>query len=263
MIQSPKEVIELTHQLARKKYATPWSKLFLLGMLAGAYIAMGGLLSSLAAAGFSGLGTDNPFLPKLLAGATFPLGLMLVMLVGAELFTGNTSYLIPATLSGAIPRSYFLKNWAVVYVANLVGALLFDYFLVWRAGILEAPQYAAYIRQVAEYKVSLSWNVALLRGIGANWFVCLAVWLGFSARDMLGRLVGIWWPVMAFVAIGFEHSIANMFYIPTGMLYGANVSWEAFILDNLAPSTLGNIIGGALLVGMLYAYLYTEDRKAS
>lgn len=260
MINTPSEVIDLTHSLASKKLHTPWGQLFILGMLAGAYIAMGGLLSSLAAAGVGGWATNNPFLPKLLAGATFPVGLMLVMLVGAELFTGNTSYLISATIQGSIPRTYFLKNWAVVYVANLFGALLFDYFLVWRTGVMQAPHYADYIRHVAEYKVSLEWDVAFLRGIGANWMVCLAVWLGFSSCSMIGRLIGIWWPVMAFVAIGFEHSVANMFYIPTGMLHGAEVSWTDFFWNNLLPSTLGNIVGGALLVGTLYAYLYGQRK---
>lgn len=257
-MNTPYDVIDLTVSMGLKKYRTPVGKLFLLGMLAGIYIAMGGLLSSLSAAGFGGIGAENPFLPKLLSGATFPVGLMLVILVGAELFTGNTAYLMPATLRGDIPRTYFLKNWSIVFLANFVGALLFDYFLVYQTGVMKLPAYTEYITHVAEYKTSMEWHVVFLRGIGANWMVCLAVWLGFSSRSMLGRLVGMWWPVMAFVAIGFEHSIANMFYIPTGIFYGANVSWGSFVLQNLIPSTLGNIIGGALFVGALYYYLYGQ-----
>lgn len=259
-MNTPTEVIDQLIGLGEKKYKTPWLKLIILGMLAGVYIATGGLLASLSAAGFGAWSEGNPFLPKLLAGITFPVGLILVVLVGAELFTGNTAYLMPATITRRIPSIYFVQNWAVVFAANLVGALLFDYFLVYKAGIMQAPAYADYIRHVAEYKVGLPWDQVLLRGIGANWLVCLAVWLGFASRSMVGRLVGIWWPVMAFVAIGFEHSIANMFYIPTGMLYGANVSWGAFILDNLIPSTLGNIIGGTLFVGCMYTYLYSGKR---
>lgn len=256
-MNTPYEVIEHTVGMSIKKFKTPWLKLFILGMLAGIYIAMGGLLSSLSAAGLGGIGADNPFIPKLLAGATFPFGLMLVLLVGAELFTGNTAYLMPATVRGDIPRTYFLKNWATVFIANFIGALLFDYFLVYQTQVMAYPVYTEYITHAAEYKTSLAWHEVFLRGIGANWMVCLAVWLGFSSRSMLGRIVGIWWPVMAFVAIGFEHSVANMFYIPTGIFYGANVSWSEFLLNNLIPSTLGNMIGGALLVGCLYAYLYS------
>lgn len=259
MIHSPTDVLELTRSLSVKKYQTPLGRLFVLGVLAGAYISIGGLLSTMAAAGLAEIGASNPIIPKLIAGMTFPVGLMLVVLVGAELFTGNTAYLIPATLRGDIPKTYFLRNWAIVYLANLVGALLFDYLLVYRAGILDSPIYASYIVQVAEAKVGLSYEQAFLRGIGANWLVCLAVWLGFSSRDMLGRLVGLWWPVMAFVTIGLEHSIANMFYLPTGMLYGANVSIGEAIWHNLLPSTLGNIVGGAGLVGGLYAWLYSRE----
>lgn len=255
MINSPHDVLKLTLEMSRKKWKTSTGKLFVLAMLAGAYIAIGGLLSSMAAAGVSGWASSNPFLPKLLAGMTFPVGLMLVMLVGAELFTGNTAYLMPATLRGEVPRFYFLRNWGIVYLGNFFGAFLFDLLLVYGADILK-PSYIDYLVHTAEYKTHLAWHVVLLRGIGANWMVCLAVWLGFSSRTMLGRVVGIWFPVMAFVAMGFEHSVANMFYIPTGMLYGADISVWSMIWDNLIPSTLGNMLGGALLVGALYSWLY-------
>lgn len=257
---TPPEVLDQVIAMGEKKYQTPWGKLVILGVLAGVYIAMGGLLASLASAGLGGWAETNPTLPKLIAGATFPVGLMLVVLVGAELFTGNTAYLMPATMRRRIPWHYFLANWGIVFGGNLIGALLFDYLLVYRAGVLDAPIYSEYIRHVAEYKVGLTWEQVFLRGIGANWMVCLAVWLALSSRHMLGRLVGAWWPVMAFVAIGFEHSIANMFYIPTGIFYGAEVSWSDFCWDNLLPATLGNIIGGGLFVGCLYTYLYGYKR---
>ncbi|MDO4715663.1 MAG: formate/nitrite transporter family protein [Bacteroidales bacterium] len=260
-MNSPYEVIDITLMMAKKKYHTPTLKLILLGLMAGIFIAMGGLLSSLTAGGLAGLGTDNPFLPKLLAGATFPVGLMLVILVGAELFTGNTAYLMPATLNGYIPRWYFLKNWAIVYLANFVGALLFDYFLVYQTGVMSANDaYVHYIHHAAELKVNdLSWLQVFWRGVGANWMVCLAVWMGFASKGMLGRLVGIWWPVMAFVAIGYEHSVANMFYVPTAIFHGAHVTWSDFFLNNLIPSTLGNIVGGAGFVGCAYGYLYAKQ----
>lgn len=261
MINTPYDVVQKTCAMALKKYHTPTIKLFVLGMLAGVYIAMGALLSSMAAGGLAGIGETNPIVPKLVSGMTFPVGLLLVILVGAELFTGNTAYLMPATIKGTVPRTYFLKNWGIVYVANLAGALLFDYFLVYQADMLHHEAYHHYITHIAEYKTSLSWEQVFLRGIGANWMVCLAVWLGFSSKSMAGQVMGIWWPVMAFVAIGFEHSVANMFYIPTGMMYGANVSISDFICNNLIPSTLGNIVGGGLLVGCLYGYFYKNEAK--
>lgn len=260
-MNTPYEVNEQLCQLGIKKWQTPIPKLILLGMLAGIYISMGGLLSTLVASGMGACSAGNPILPKLLAGLTFPLGLMLVVLVGGELFTGNTAYLMPATLSGDISRTYFLRNWAIVYVSNFVGALLFDYFIVYQTGVFSHADMLAYLHQLAEYKVSLPWWKVFYRGIGANWLVCLAVWMCFSSRGMAGRLLGLWWPVMAFVVMGFEHSIANMFYIPSAILYGAEVAWTDFLLRNLVPATLGNIVGGSLLVGCAYAYLYGESKK--
>lgn len=260
-MNTPYEVIDTVRQMGVKKYKTPLAKLVLLGLLAGIYIAMGGLLSTLAASGVGGWAAANPILPKLLAGATFPLGLMLVVLVGAELFTGNTAYLMPATLRGDIPPYYFLRNWAVVYVANFVGALFFDYFIAYQTNVFSLPEMQSYLTHLAEYKLSQPWWQVFWRGVGANWLVCLAVWLGFASRGVPGRMLGIWFPVMAFVTMGFEHSIANMYYIPTAMFYGADVSWTSFVVDNLIPSTLGNILGGAVFVGCVYTYLYGDKSK--
>ncbi len=257
----PNEVIDGLVQSGIKKYKTPLPKLIILGLLAGIYIAFGGLLSSLAAGGFEGVSSTNTFFPKLIAGATFPVGLMLVILVGAELFTGNTAYVMPATLRGSIPRTYFLKNWVIVFVCNFIGAIIFDYLFVYKAGIMDKTAYAEYIRHAAEYKTHLDWHVVFLRGIGANWMVCLAVWMGLSSKSMAGRLLGIWWPVMAFVAIGYEHSVANMFYIPTGIFYGAHTTWGSFLVDNLIPATLGNIVGGCGFVGCVYYYLYGTTKQ--
>lgn len=255
------EVHALIRAMGLKKFQTPVPKLFLLALLAGVYIAMGGLLATLSASGFGAWAEGNPMLPKILAGLTFPLGLILVVLVGAELFTGNTAYLIPATIARDIPRTYFLKNWTIVYIGNFVGALLFDYFLAYQTELFSKPDMLHYLHQLAEYKVSSSWLKVFYKGIGANWLVCLAVWLGFSSRSMAGRMLGIYMPVMAFVAMGFEHSIANMFYVPTAIFYGAEVSWTEFFYHNLVPSTLGNIIGGAIFVGGAYSYLYGEAYK--
>lgn len=262
MINSPSEVIAITKEMAKKKYNTPFPGLALLGIFAGFYIGMGGLLSTMAAAGVNGIAEANPIIPKLLSGATFPLGLMLVILVGAELFTGNNAYLIPAAVHGDIPKSYILKNWGIIFITNFIGAFFFDYIFVYLSGVMKPEVYASYVAHVAEYKTALPWYQALIRGIGANWMVCLSVWLALSSRSMVGRVIGLWWPIMGFVVMGFEHSIANMFYIPTGILHGANVSWIDFAVKNLLPVTIGNIIGGALFVGSAYTYLYGKKTES-
>ena len=149
-----------------------------------------------------------------------------------------------------------LKNWILVYIGNFIGAIFFVYVMIWGAGIVDADPWKSAIVQIAQAKVSMPWWVVFVKGIGANWLVCLAVWLGFSAHSTAGKMMGLWFPVMCFVAIGYEHSIANMFFIPLGMLQGAAVGWADFLVDNLIPATLGNVVGGALFVGCLYTYLY-------
>lgn len=261
MVNTPSEVVTITETMSLKKYNTPFIKLALLGILGGIYIAMGGYLSLLMGYGIPGLAESSPALGKFLAGAFFPLGLILIILVGGELFTGNTSYLVTGARKGVIPWSYLPYNWVVVYFTNLIGALFFCYFLLHLTGMTASEPWRSSIIHIAEYKVSMPWHVVFLKGIGANWMVCLAVWLGLSSNEMFGRLVGIWLPVMAFVTMGYEHSIANMFYIPMGMMTGADVGiWES-ISKNFIPSTLGNIVGGALFVGMTYSFLYGEKEN--
>lgn len=260
MLNTPYDIIAHVRELGVKKYRTSIPKLIVLGILAGCYIGMGCLLASYSASGLGDLARMSPILPKLLAGATFPLGLMLVVLLGAELFTGNTAYLIPATIAGDIPRGYFLKNWFIIYLSNFLGALAFSYFLAYETHVLSSSEAINYLYHQAEVKLNLSFSEAFWRGVGANWLVCLAVWLGFSSRSMLGRLAGIWWPVMAFVTLGFEHSVANMFYIPTAIFYGYDTGLGDFILNNLLPSTVGNITGGALFVGVVYTLLFRSNK---
>lgn len=261
MVRNPKEVLEQTYSMAAGKYAKTWYQIFWLGIMAGAYIAIGGFLSLLVGKGFPEMAEANPGLAKLLSGAMFPVGLILVVLTGAELFTSNNAVLIPAAIKSRIPRLCPLKLWMEVYVANFIGAFLFTYFLVHLAGFADADPWHSAIVHLSEDKTSLPFHVAFLRGIGANWLVCLAVWLGLSAHDFTGKMFGIWWPVMAFVAMGFEHSIANMFYIPLGILQGASVSWGSFVIDNLLPVTIGNIVGGALFVGFFHVHIFDRGGK--
>ncbi len=172
-------------------------------------------------------------------GAVFPLGLMLCAIAGADLFTGNTAYFIPPVMNKKLHVYDMLKNWTLVYIGNFIGALFVGYIITYSTGILNGAPWHDSIIHIAEHKTESSFYQTFLKGIGANWFVALAMWLAYSAKDIPGKILGIWFPVMAFVAIGFEHSVANMFFIPTAMFYGADITWCEFIIDNLIPATLG------------------------
>ncbi len=257
-IKSPKEVVDAAIGVGQRKVELSngnYGKFAVLAMLAGAYIAIGGILSLIIGYGFPEATAGNPSLQRLLSGVMFPIGLILVVILGAELFTGNNALLMPACMAKKYPFGSVLKNWAFVYFGNLAGALAFTYLFVHLCGLTASDPYQSAIIKIAEAKVSMSWLTVFLKGIGANWFVCLAVWLALSGTSLVGKMVGCWLPVMAFVALGYEHSIANMFFIPAGMLEGANVTIMQSITANFIPATLGNIVGGALFVGCAYYYV--------
>ena len=239
---TPAEIVAQAERAALNKILLSFPRTLVAAMLAGIYIAMGGLLSLLIGYGFPEWTAGNPGLQKLLSGCMFPLGLILVVLAGAELFTGNNAVLIPGFMKKKYGIMPILKNWTIVYIGNFIGAIFFVYIMVWCTGIVDADPWKNAIVQIAQAKVNMSGWVVFLKGIGANWLVCLAVWLGFSAHSTAGKMMGLWFPVMCFVAIGYEHSIANMFFIPLGMLQGAAISWNDFILANLIPATFGNIV---------------------
>lgn len=257
-MNTPKEVLKNFVNAGIAKSQLRGGHLLLPAVMAGAYIAIGGILSVVAGYGFPELTCGNPSLQRLLSGAAFPIGLILVVIVGAELFTGNNAVLMPAVLQGRISPWAVVRNWVAVYLGNFIGALVFTFFFVYAVGLADAEPYRGAVQRIAEAKVAMSWHVVLLKGIGANWFVCLAVWLAAAAKSMPGKLIGCWLPVMAFVALGYEHSIANMFFIPIGMLEGANVTFHQFFIGNLIPATIGNIIGGAVFVGTAYNYINRE-----
>lgn len=265
-VKSPKEVIEASVAVALNKVALSsrgYKHLLVLSALAGAYIALGGVLSLVVGYGFPGLTAENPSLQRLLSGCMFPIGLILVVVLGAELFTGNNAMLIPACMQRRISFGAVLKNWTLVYLGNFIGAIAVAYLLVECCSLTASDPYRSAIVGIAEAKVSMTWITVLLKGIGANWCVCLAVWLAMSGTDLISKMAGCWLPVMAFVALGYEHSIANMFFIPTGMMAGADVTVGQMIVDNLIPATIGNIIGGALLVGCAYGYVNLQKNNDS
>lgn len=235
------------------------SRLIILSALAGAYIALGGTLSLIAGYGFPEAAAANPALQKLISGAVFPIGLMLVVVLGAELFTGNNALLIPPLMQGRISAGAVMRNWALVWLGNFAGALAFAFFMVHLTGLTAPDPWSGAIRSMAEAKVSAPWFVIFLKGIGANWCVCLAVWLALSGKRLGEKLLACQIPVMAFVILGYEHCVANMFFIPAGMMEGADVSISSLFIDNLLPSTAGNIVGGALLVGCIHSWLHGKD----
>lgn len=250
-ILTPREALAAMERSADAKLSNSAGKTLLLAFMAGAFIAMGGLLSTLVGFGFPAA-SSAPGLQRLLSGAVFPLGLILVVFTGAELFTGNNATLVPGALARRYGWGAVVRNWMLVYVGNFAGALFFAAFLTVLPGVLSAEIWHEAACGIARAKVAMPWTSVFLRGIGANWLVCLAVWLGLCATDAPGRMLGLFLPVMGFVAMGYEHSIANMFFIPTGMMLGAEVSAAQFLLDNLLPATLGNIVGGGLFVGALH-----------
>ena len=231
-------------------------RLFVAAIAAGAFIAIGGILSLMVGFGFPGITVDNPSMCKLLAGIMFPIGLILVVVLGAELFTGNNAMLIPAYMERHYSFKDVLANWTLVYLGNFVGAVGFTYLFVYLAGLTASDPWHSAIISIGIAKTSMPWGVVLLKGIGANWFVCLGVWLALSGHSLLEKAFGCWLPVMAFVVLGYEHCIANMFYLPLAMLEGAPVGIGECLWRNLIPATIGNIIGGAVFVGCLHWYLH-------
>ena len=245
-------------------------KFFVLAILAGAFIAFGAQLSIL-------VGSDATLgfgFTKFIAGAVFSVGLMLVVVAGAELFTGDNLVVISA-LEKKVRWGEVLKTWVAVYIGNLVGSVLIALLLYW-SGLwsMNGNLVGSAALKIAGTKVGLTFVQGLVRGILCNWLVCLAVWMATASKDIIGKLFAVFFPVMAFVASGFEHSVANMFFIPYGILLKsvpqvvaatgktladfAGLNWVTLWTKNLIPVTIGNIIGGAFFVGFIYWFAYLK-----
>jgi len=244
---SPPEISKAISNIGEKKASATLFELFIFGILAGIYIAFG---AAVATAVLSG-GTLDAGLAGLLAGSVFSVGLMLVLIPGSELFTGNILMTI-----GFIYRKYsllrVLRNWLVVYFGNFVGAMLIAWLML-NSGLLkngnELTPVGMVASRIVETKLQLSFLEALSRGVLCNMLVCLAVIMSIAARTVEGKIFGIYFPIMAFVASGYEHSVANMYFLPMGLMAkGELTSRFLSIFNNLIPVTLGNIIGGLLIV---------------
>ena len=265
----------LTRTVCVKKTQESALRLSILGLFAGVYIGFGAELAIMVThdmGSFLGVG-----MAKLIAGAVFSVGLMLVVIAGAELFTGNNLIFL-SVLDRQVGVGKLLRNWGIVYFANLAGALLLV-LLMYETGLWKTngALVGAKALSIANAKVNLTFLQAFSRGILCNWLVCLAVWMAVSARAVVGKIFAIFFPIMAFVASGFEHSVANMFFIPMGlMLKGQEAVVAAAglagklshltiggMIMNLIPVTLGNIIGGAFFVATLYWIVYVRKEQSN
>jgi formate transporter len=271
----PREMAQKAEDVGRAKAGMGAADTFALAVLAGAFIAMGAIFATTVTAG----GTALPYgVSRLLGGLAFSLGLILVVVAGAELFTGN-NLIVMAWASRKVSTVRLLRNWAIVYAGNLVGALA-------TVGILYVGKQYTFGKgavgeqalSIAAAKTSLGFVQAIALGAFCNALVCLAVWLTYSARTLADKVLAIVPPIAAFVAAGFEHSVANMFFIPMGLLVKSDsafvaqhpidgvshLTWGRFVAANLLPVTIGNVIGGAAMVGVVYWFVYLrrhEGRK--
>ena len=231
----------------------------LMAILGGTFIALGGLLTVMVAGGMPQVAATNPGIVKFMAGALFPVGLIIVSITGADLFTSNCAAYTFPLLKKEIPILTIVKILVFSYLFNFVGAQFIAFILSSNVGLFDADPWRSYLHGYSSAKVNRDFMTIFVKGIGANWLVCLGMFMGYTAKDTIGKCVGIWIPVMMFVTMGYEHSIANMFFIPAAIYTGAGITWNNFIITNLVPSTLGNIVGGMILVGCVYYYLFLKE----
>jgi len=274
----PAEMAVKAAETGAKKTALDTLRMFLLAILAGAFIAMGAIFATTVSAG----GSVLPYgVTRLLAGVAFSLGLILVVVSGSELFTGN-SLIIIAFANRRITLGALLRNWGVVYTGNFVGALLTAFLMfLTRQYTFGGGSVGLVALNTGEAKTSLLFAQAVVLGIFCNALVCMAVWMCYSARSTIDKILAIVPPIAAFVAVGFEHSIANMYFIPIAMFIKQmgspaffeaiqktpadfpHLTWSNFFLVNLLPVTIGNIIGGVVMVGLMYWFIYLSKAKTA
>ncbi len=272
----PADIAAKAELVGVRKAHLPALDTFVLGIVAGAFIALGAIFATTVTAGTA----DVPYgIARLLGGLAFSLGLILVVVAGAELFTGN-NLIVMAWANRKIGTALVLRNWVIVYVGNFAGSLA-------TAGIMLAGQQYLFghgaiglaALTTADAKSGLGFLQAVALGVMCNALVCLAVWLSFGGRSVTDRILAIVFPITAFVAAGFEHCVANMYFIPMGLLIKdhapasfwaeigkspadfPHLTWGNFLVDNLLPVTIGNIIGGSVLVGAVYWFAYLRGKR--
>lgn len=258
----PNEIVDETIAAGVKKSKLKTLQMIILGIIGGAFIALGGYSSAVASHSIENFGVA-----KLVAGTVFPVGLMMILLGGGELFTSNTMMLI-GVVDGKVELKKMFKNWFFVYFANLIGSIIIAYLIFASGGLdVNGGKLGAYALKVAAYKGSLPFYRAFTSGILCNILVCIAVWMSYGAKDIIHKIFAVWFPIMAFVVAGYEHCVANMYYFSIGLFAKTNPAYAEVghftaeklshisigsMIQNLIPATLGNIVGGAVCIGLMY-----------
>ena len=255
---SPPEIAAATVEAGVAKTKLSIGKLLVLGFLAGAFIALGGLVDIRVTAGIPAtFGTLKLFI----GAAVFPVGLILCVIAGAELLTGNMMSLPLALHSGKISGIKLIYNWFWVAIGNFIGSLFVAYVFGYMAKLLTAAPWSTATIALATDKVHLSYLATIASGIGCNWLVGLAVWMAIGAKDIIGKIFAIWFPIMTFVAVGFQHVVANMFFIPAAIFVHGNISWGS-AFSELSAAFIGNAIGGWIFVAAVYWFSYMRNEKS-
>jgi len=268
MAHKPVEVVEMAGNAGKYKGELGAVNFIIRSFMAGLFIAVGGALCTVC-----GTGLDTAISPgfkSLIAGAVFPVGLIAIVLTGMSLFTGDTMLIPMAVFQKKSTWSKVWNAWFWVYIGNFIGSLFWAYLMVVgpfsKGGGPDLTVFGQNAIAIAEAKTlpyiaagTIGYWSAFMKGIACNLLVNVAILLALSSKAMVGKFFGIWFPIMAFVASGFEHCVANMYFIPAGIMLGANVTWLQFIQWNLIPVTIGNIVGGFLFIGAVYFYSFKKE----
>jgi formate/nitrite transporter len=253
-VKTPKETYAGMAQKGADNAKLPLLKTLHQSIMGGCYVGMGGLLSIMVAGNCPGIAETNPGMQKFIFAALFPVNLLLILMSGGQLFTGNSAAVPAALYEGLVGFDDLAKSWVVSYIGNIIGCGLFAYAAKYTGLLTGGPAKLAVKTVMA--KCGGSFMQKVVKGIMCNWLVCMAVFLAGSANDLGGKMVGIWFPISTFVAIGLEHSVANLFLLPLGLMGGAELSVVDIILKNLIPVTIGNAIAGAVVVAAGYSYAF-------
>ncbi|WP_071393739.1 formate/nitrite transporter family protein [Bacillus tuaregi] len=250
---NPKEIADISIKKGVEKVESSKLSMAILGFLGGAFISLG-YLAYIRVTGT--MPHEWGSLVTFIGAAVFPVGLVLVLIAGGELLTGNMMAVSIAYFARKISFTQLMKNWLLIAFYNLLGALFIAYFFGHFVGLTEGA-FLEKTLHTAEAKVNDPFWVAFVSGIGCNWLVGIAVWLCYGAKDVAGKILAIWFPVMTFVLIGFQHVVANMFIIPAAIFAG-HLSWTEFVF-NVIPVFLGNAVGGAVFVSLMYFLVYQKE----
>lgn len=268
MANKPVEIVQLAGDAGKYKANLTPGNYLIRSFMAGLLIAVGGALATVCSTGLEN--TMGPGFKSLIAGAVFPVGLIAIVLTGMSLFTGDTMLIPMAVFQKKTTWSRVFNAWFWVYIGNFIGSLFWAYLMAVgpfsKGGSPEITVFGQNAIGIAQAKTlpymaagGIGLWSAFMKGIGCNLLVNLGILLAISSKNMIGKFFGIWFPIMAFVSSGFEHSVANMYFIPTGIMLGANVTWGQFIQWNLIPVTLGNIVGGGIFIGAVYFYSFKKE----